>query len=63
MTLVDIFIVLGVFFFFAYIIFAKMHKNNPELIDKIKSWLEKKEQPKVVPDQYNQVWHEKRELI
>ncbi len=63
MTLFDILIVLGVFIFFGYIIFAKMHSNNPELIDKIKGWMERKKEIKIKPNFTQQVHVEKRELI
>lgn len=64
MTVMDILIVLSVFAGFAYLIFAKLHANNPELIDKIKGWMEKKEEKSVpTQDQYQQVWNEKREII
>lgn len=63
MALLDILIVLMVFVGFGYLIFARLHKNNPELIDKIKGWLEKKQQEKPKVDFTQQVHIEKRELI
>lgn len=64
MTLFDVVVVLSVFGFFGYIIFAKMYKSNPELIDRIRGWLKKKEEvEKPKEDITQQVYIEKRELI
>jgi len=65
MALFDVLVVAGVLFFFAYIIFAKMHSNNPVLIDKIKGWIDRKNQEKVMKAKEitQQVYVDKRELI
>jgi hypothetical protein len=64
MSLLDVVIVAGVLFGFAYLIFAKLHANNPELIDKIKGWFDENERKKIIAsEKYQQVWQEKRELI
>ena len=64
MALLDVLIVLGVLVGFCYLIFAKLHANNPELIDKIKGWFDKRaEIAAAKPDFTQQVHIEKRELI
>ncbi len=63
MALLDVLIILMVFVGFGYLIFAKLHANNPELIDKIKGWMDKKKEEAAKPDFTQQVWTEKRELI
>ena len=64
MELTDVLAVLSVFGLFAYLILARVEKNNPGFIDKVKIWLSKKkeEKPKIA-DAMHQVYVEKRELI
>lgn len=56
--------VLGVFAGFAYIIFARMHKNNPSAIQKLKNlFTNKKEEVKDKFEGVRQTYDEKRSFI
>lgn len=63
MTLFDILIVLSIFGALIFAIFVKMQNNNPELVEKIRLWLDKKKEDKPKLDFTQQAYIEKRELI
>lgn len=45
MTLMDGFIVIGIFIGFGFMILAHMRKKNPDLLLGIKNWFSKEEKP------------------
>lgn len=65
MGLIEGLVVLAIFMGFAYIIFAKMHQNNPMLMGKIKDWF--KDKPSIhTPeslDRIQQVYDERRTMM
>ncbi|KKN20295.1 hypothetical protein LCGC14_0937070 [marine sediment metagenome] len=64
MALTDLLAVSAVFILFGYLILARVEKNNPGFITKVKEWLTKKKEEKPsIPDAMHQVHVEKRELI
>lgn len=65
MALTDALVVLGVFVGFGYIIFAQVNKKNPELIERIKSWIkEKKELPDLNENEnMERIYNERRKIF
>ena len=65
MALTDLLAVILVFLALFFIIGSKIHKTNPQLIEKIKEWMKNKPKPEMPSEEEysRQLFPEKRQIM
>ena len=61
---IDVFVLIAIFGFFAFMIWKKMLESESPLAIKILNYIkEQKEKPKDMKESIEQIYHEKREIM